>query len=196
VPSSLSHAMVAVTLGSIVAPRRLLRPFLVIGAASAVLPDIDAIGRPFYGAAGDIEALGGHRGFTHSLVFASVMGLVAFAAVLVNARWRGYRVRFGLFVAAVTCLHGVLDLSSSIGAATSPVQFWSPFSTRVYVLSEHPINGPFSELFLCLLPLIAVTRVAWHVRGIPRPRWSSQTAMTLGLQSVSAPTDISLEKSN
>ena len=45
-PSSLSHAMVAVAAGSVIAPRRLLRPFLIIGAVCAVLPDIDAIGRP------------------------------------------------------------------------------------------------------------------------------------------------------
>lgn len=168
-PSSVSHAMVAVALGSMIAPRRLFRPFLVFGAAAAVLPDVDAIGRPFYGAAGDIDALGGHRGFTHSVVFAAVMGVVAFSAARLNDSWRGHHVRFGLFVAAATCLHGVLDLFTSIGATTSPVQFWSPFSTRVYVLSEHPINGPFSELFFCVLPLLAVTRTVWHVRGI---RWT------------------------
>lgn len=195
-PSSVSHAMVAVALGSMIAPRRLFRPFLVFGAAAAVLPDIDAIGRPFYGAAGDIEALGGHRGFTHSVVFAAVMGFVAFSAALLNDGWRGYRVRFGLFVAAATCLHGVLDLFTSIGATTSPVQFWSPFSTRVYVLSEHPINGPFSELFLCFLPLLAVTRTVWHVRGIPWTRWRSESTVTLGLQNAAAPPDVPPEKSN
>lgn len=121
-PSSLSYAMVAVGLGSAIAPRRLLRPFLLIGAASAVIPDVDAICRPFYGAAGDIEALGGHRGFTHSVVFAAVMGLVASSAILVNERWKGYRLRLGLLVAAATCLHGVLDLFTRVGAETSPVQ--------------------------------------------------------------------------
>ena len=125
-----------------------------------------------------------------------VMGLVAFSAALLNDRWRGYRVRFALFVAAATCLHSVLDLFTSIGATTSPVQFWSPFSTRVYVLSEHPINGPFSELFLCVIPLIAVTRAVWHVRGIHWTRWRSDTTVTLGIQNVAAPPDMPPKKSN
>ena len=37
-------------------------------------------------------------------------------------------------------------------------------------MSRHPINGPFSELFLCLVPLVGLTRAIWHVRGIPWPR--------------------------
>ena len=53
----------------------------------AVIPDIDAIGRPFYGAAGDLEWLGGHRGFTHSLTFAALLGLLAPLATIGRARW-------------------------------------------------------------------------------------------------------------
>ena len=109
-PSSLSHAMVAVTLGSLVAPRKLLRPFLIIGATCAVLPDIDAIGRPSYGVAGDLQSLGGHRGFTHSITFATMLGVVVSSVTAIDRRWTGQRVRLGIFIAVVTALHGVLDL--------------------------------------------------------------------------------------
>lgn len=186
-PSSLSHAMVAVTLGSLVAPRNLLRPFLIIGATCAVVPDIDAIGRPFYGAAGDVQALGGHRGFTHSITFAALLGVVASSVTVIDRGWTGQRVRFGVFVAIATALHGVLDLFTSIGAITSPVQFLSPFSTQGYAISRHPITGPFSELFLCLLPLIGVTCAIWYARGIPWPRWRSKAIIGLGLDRVAVP---------
>ena len=183
-PSSLSHAMVAVTLGSLVAPRKLLRPFLIIGATCAVLPDIDAIGRPFYGGAGDLQTLGGHRGFTHSITFAALLGVVVSSVTAIDRRWTGQRVRFAVFIAVATALHGVLDLFTSIGATTSPVQFLSPFSNRGYAITGHPINGPFSELFLCLLPLIGVTRATWYVRGIPWPRWrTEEEIVSLGLHS-------------
>ena len=186
-PSSLSHAMVAVAAGSMVAPRHLLRPFLVLGAVCAVLPDIDAIGRPFYGATGDVETLGGHRGFTHSITFAVLLGFFVSLMTLVDQRWRGHRTSFALFVAVVTALHGVLDVFTSIGATTSPVQFLSPFSTRGYGLSQHPITGPISELFLCLIPLIALTRAVWYVRGIPWPRFESQRVVRLGLDTTTSP---------
>jgi membrane-bound metal-dependent hydrolase YbcI (DUF457 family) len=160
--------MLAVAAGSALAPRPLLKPFLVIGAVCAVLPDIDAFGR-LYGA-GDIEALGGHRGFTHSIAGALSLGLLVALATLPWARWSGYRLRLALFIVLATASHGLLDAFTSIGATTSPVQFFSPLSVSGYTAPWHPINGPFSEFFLCLLPLIVLTRAIWYRRGIPWPR--------------------------
>jgi membrane-bound metal-dependent hydrolase YbcI (DUF457 family) len=176
-PSSLSHGMVAVAIGTAVAPRALLRPFLVAGTIAAVTPDLDAIGRWIGG--GDVEWLGGHRGFTHSLPFAVLAGCVAAAGTIHDRRWSGYRLRFALFVAAAVGAHGALDAFTSIGATTSPVQFFSPFSDRGYVSPWQPIHGPFTELFYCLLPLIAVTRVICQLRRIAWPHRQSKTLTTL-----------------
>jgi membrane-bound metal-dependent hydrolase YbcI (DUF457 family) len=170
--------MVALAAGSALAPRTLLTPFLVSGAVCAVLPDVDAFGR-LYGA-GDIAALGGHRGFTHSIAGAMSLGLVAVAATLPSARWAGHRLRFGLFIVLATAAHGVLDAFTSIGATTSPVQFFSPFSTTGYTAPWHPIDGPFSELFLVLLPLLVLSRATWYRREIPWPRRDAE-AITLAL---------------
>lgn len=181
-PSSLSHAMIAVAAGSVVAPHALLRPFLVIGAVCAMLPDIDAIGRPFYGEPGDLQSLGGHRGFTHSLSFAAALGVIVASAMLLDSRWRGYRARFAIFIAFATAAHGALDALTSIGAETSPVQFFSPFSVRGYTASWHPIEGPFSELFFCLIPLVLFTRFVWYRRQIPWPRRPEEKPVVLGLR--------------
>lgn len=181
VPSSLSHGMAAVAIGSVMVPRALVRPFLLTGAVCAVLPDLDGIGRWWYGAAGDVELLGGHRGFTHSLTYAALCGVLAAIAMLPSARWNGLRLRFGVFIALATASHGVLDALTSIGAKASPVQFFSPFSTEGYTSAWQPIHGPFSELFLLLLPLIALTRIICRGRGIPWPRWRAPGPLTLGL---------------
>ena len=186
-PSSVAHAMVAVAGGSAIAPKPLLRSFIVIGAICAVLPDIDAIGRPFYGASGDLALLGGHRAFTHSIAFAFLIALIMPVLTLRSERWRGHRVRLAVFVALATASHGVLDFYTSIGAITSPVQFFSPLSTRGYTASSHPINGPFSELFLILIPLATVTRLAWHVRAIPWPRIRRESPVILGLSRMITP---------
>jgi membrane-bound metal-dependent hydrolase YbcI (DUF457 family) len=188
-PSSFSHAMIAVAGGSIIAPRRLLRPFLIAGAICAVLPDIDAIGRPFYGREGDLQFLGGHRGFTHSLLFAPLLGLAVACATLGSARWHGYRVRLGIFIALATFSHPLLDTITSIGVHTDGVQFLYPFSTHRYTMSRHLVHGPFSELFYLFLPLLFLTRFAWHVRGIPWPRRTADTPVTIAERQ----TDVSSE---
>jgi membrane-bound metal-dependent hydrolase YbcI (DUF457 family) len=178
-PSSLSHAMVAVAAGAAIAPRARLRSFLIVGAVCAVAPDIDAIGRLVPVDAGDVEWLGGHRGLTHSLTYAAISGVTVGAATLVSRGWQGVRVRLMLFVAFATAAHGGLDALTSIGATTSPVQFFNPFSMRGYTAAWHPIHGPFGELFWCVLPLAFITRRVWHTRALPRREQSIEEPLTI-----------------
>ena len=172
--------MVAIAGGSAVAPRHLLRPFLIVGSVCAIVPDVDAIGRPFYGTSGDLHFLGGHRAFTHSLAFAGLLGAAAALATLASARWRGYRLRFGVFVFAVTAAHGVLDAFSA-NAIRQGIQFLSPFSLERFVSPWRPLDGA-NELIWCLLPLWAITRFTWHARGIPWPRRREETPVTIQLR--------------
>lgn len=173
--------MAAVAIGGALAPRRLVRPFVVTGAVCAVVPDLDGIGRWWYGAAGDLEILGGHRGFTHSLTYAALCGVIASRIAAALPHWRGVRIRFGIYIALATASHGLLDALTSIGAVTSPVQFFSPFNRNGYVSPWQPVNGPFSELFFLLLPLVAITRVLCHARGIRWPRCEPVRPVTLDL---------------
>jgi LexA-binding, inner membrane-associated putative hydrolase len=74
VPSAFSHAIVALSLGSLlVRPKRLW----LVGAACAVLPDADVIGFPLGVRYGDTL---GHRGLSHSVTFAVLLALLVFAA--------------------------------------------------------------------------------------------------------------------
>jgi hypothetical protein len=86
-----------------------------------------------------------------------------------------------MLILLATAAHGVLDAWTSIGAETSPVQFFSPLSTRGYTAPWHPIGGPFSELFLCIVPLLVLIRLICHYRRIRWPRWRDVETIELRL---------------
>ena len=103
----------------------------------ALVPDADVIGFLFgvpYGAAW------GHRGATHSLVFALFTGAIA-AAVNRNRAWR-----VAALVAAVVGSHGLLDAMTDggLGAAL----FW-PFDDSRYFAPWTPV--PVSPIGLRVL---------------------------------------------
>jgi inner membrane protein len=123
-----------------------------------VLPDIDSIGRPF--GLGDIAFLGGHRGLTHSLPFALVVGLSV--AILLH-RAQPLSVLFGraatyLSLAAVS--HGLLDTLTAYGEG---VELLAPFSSRRFTAPWHPLDG-FNEIVWIWLPALVMLALVYHVR--------------------------------
>jgi inner membrane protein len=94
VASPITHAVVALSLGAAWRHARSDWKVLVWGVVCAEIPDADVLGFWFGVPYGDPW---GHRGMTHSLLFAAV-----FAAVLVpitsNAEWeRGLQIRRWLY---------------------------------------------------------------------------------------------------
>jgi inner membrane protein len=130
--SAISHAIVAVTMGQSFQNKELGWRELLLGALCSVLPDLDVIGFHFGIQYGD---LWGHRGLTHSLLFAGVLS-GAFVAL-----WHQYKPvadMTGLFVyfSFCTASHGVLDAMTNGGLG---VAFLSPFDTTRYFLPLRPI---------------------------------------------------------
>jgi inner membrane protein len=140
VPSVFSHAAAALALGT-----SLRRPgpparLWIAGAACAMAPDLDVIGRAFGVPWGHVL---GHRGVTHSLAFAAVLAaLVAWTAFRASA-WDGRRRRLWLFLLVATASHGVLDAMTNGG---SGVALLAPFDDTRYFLPWRPI--PVSPLGL------------------------------------------------
>jgi inner membrane protein len=106
----------------------------VMGVFCSVLPDLDVIGFRFGIRYGDFW---GHRGFTHSLLFAA---LLASAALFIGFR----QVAPGLgqvplwmyfFLAAAS--HGLLDAMTNGGLG---VAFFAPFDNHRYFLPWTPIQ--------------------------------------------------------
>jgi inner membrane protein len=131
-PSAFTHAAVGLALAPAFwrpgAPRRLW----LCGALAAAAPDLDVLGL----AAGvDYGAPLGHRGFSHSLVFAA---LLAAALVPVAARaGPGFsRGRAWLYLFLATASHGLLDMATDGGLG---VALFAPFSAARLFFPFRPI---------------------------------------------------------
>jgi inner membrane protein len=132
--SAFSHAVAALGIGTCFYRRGTPKRILAIGALCSIIPDLDVIGLHFGVRYGDFW---GHRGFTHSLVFAA---LLAGAAVLLAFRrsltGSSRPVVWAYFFLA-TASHGLLDAMTDGGLG---VAFFSPFDNRRYFLPWTPIR--------------------------------------------------------
>jgi inner membrane protein len=155
-PSSVGHALAALAIGAVVVPRPISRRVWTVGAATAVLPDIDAIGRPF--GYPDIAWLGGHRALTHSILFALVVAALAMLIWFREPQWSAARVRLLVAFAAGMISHGVLDALTTYGGG---VAFLAPFTWRRFESSWEPIRGVWSEVIAIWIPS---SFILWHGR--------------------------------
>jgi inner membrane protein len=128
-----THAAAALALGT--AFRRPGRPpaFWVAGAACAVIPDLDVIGLRFGIPWGHVL---GHRGFTHSILFAALLATLVLALVFRGSDWDGRRAVVWVYLFVATASHGVLDAMTDGG---SGVAFLAPFDAARYFLPWRPI---------------------------------------------------------
>jgi inner membrane protein len=131
VPSVFSHAVVGSTLVACV----LARPratLVVLGAVLAVVPDLDVAG---LAVGWDLDHRYGHRGLSHSLPVAIVMGGLAALAVRPGAPDRRWRVWLVLALAAAS--HGILDAFTNGGRG---VAFLAPFADARWHFPVRPIE--------------------------------------------------------
>ena len=134
-PTILSHGIVAAAAGHW-SRRELSTAFWMWTIACALLPDVDVISFSF-GIA--YEDMFGHRGFTHSLFFAALVGALA--------SWQlshpshplhpSHRLAHFLWFTAVTASHGVLDAMTNGGRG---IAFFAPFSDDRYFFPWRPIQ--------------------------------------------------------
>ena len=172
--SLFSHAVAALSIGTAFYRPGRSKRVLAIGALCSVIPDLDVIGFHYGIRYGDFW---GHRGFTHSLVFAA---LLAGTIVTLGAR----RVAPGLsrfplwaYLFLATASHGLLDALTDGGLG---VAFFSPFDNHRYFLPWTPIRvspigvGRFlsdrgllvlqSELLWIWLPAALFAVGVWFIR--------------------------------
>lgn len=173
-PTLFTHAFVSAAAGRLYARgEEMGLDFWAYGALVAVLPDADVLGL----AAGvPYGSTLGHRGLSHSLMFAAAAG--AFAAWRVGRQTgRAFKPLWGYFC-LVAASHGVLDAFTDGGRG---IAFLAPFTNARYFfpwrpVRVSPIGGGFftprgletvrSELLWVWLPLIVVMAVsAWRGNG-------------------------------
>jgi inner membrane protein len=170
--SAPSHAAFGLALGAWLAPKEASRSALITGAALAMLPDIDAVG--FWLGIPTSSAIG-HRGLTHSIAFAVVIGCGA--AVIFARRKAVSLVRVAPYFVVAMLSHGVLDAMTNGGPG---IAFFAPFSNARYffpfrplvvspigvqgVLGSRGLRILLSEARWILLPSAALATLALLVR--------------------------------
>ena len=180
-PSAFTHAFAALALGKMFTDARMPWRFWVLSALCAALPDADVIGFAFGVRYGDVL---GHRGLTHSLLFALVVALLVVRFAFAEA-WLNNQARRGLvsYFFLVTASHGVLDALTNGGLG---VAFFAPFDNQRYFFPWRPIEvspigvGSFfgarglavitNEVAWVWLPAMLLVSLAWVVRRLLQSR--------------------------
>jgi inner membrane protein len=172
--SVFSHAVAALGIGACFYRPGTPKRVWIVGAACSVIPDLDVIGFRFGIRYDDFW---GHRGFTHSLLFAALIAstvmLIGFRRVLPGLG----RFSMGIYFFLATGSHGFLDAMTDGGLGVS---FFAPFDNNRYFLPWTPIrvspigvgrffaDGGFaalqSELVWVWLPSALLAIRAWVIR--------------------------------
>jgi inner membrane protein len=130
--SVLTHPIAPVALAAFL-PQDTLSPTLVfVGAACAVIPDLDVIGRKFGVGA---HPLLGHRGLTHSIAFAAVLGALLTCTLYRNSPSPSWVIFLFLFLSTLS--HPLLDMLTNGGRG---VALLAPFSSARYFFPWRPIE--------------------------------------------------------
>jgi len=188
--SVFSHAVAALSIGACFYRPGIPKRLWLIGAVCSAIPDLDVIGFDFGIQYGDFW---GHRGFTHSLVFAALLATAALVAMIPtramsssmrpvdNSSASFFWMWSYLFMA--TASHGVLDAMTDGGLG---VAFFSPFNNQRYFLPWRPIlvspigvDAFFSTYGLAVLqnefvwiwlPALSIAGAAWIMHRSRRRR--------------------------
>jgi inner membrane protein len=173
VPSIISHAVASVAITSCFYGGSVPTRVWVAGAVCSMVPDLDVIGFRLGVGYGDFW---GHRGFSHSLLFAALLAGVGLLLLFPNGASgmsRGYLFAY-LFLA--TASHGFLDALTNGGLG---VAFFSPLDNTRYFLPWTPIRvSPIgistffsarglavlrSELLWIWLPTVILVLLTWNI---------------------------------
>ena len=130
--SAFTHAIAGLAIGTAFQGSQTPTRYWVVGATLAALPDLDGIG---FWLGVPYESTFGHRGFSHSIIFAAMaaaLGLLAFRDRAFEAR----RTRIWVYLFLATASHGVLDAMTTGGGG---VAFFAPVVNERYFFPWRPI---------------------------------------------------------
>jgi len=131
--SAFGHALTAVALGSSFPKKMVGWKFWTLGMICSILPDADVISFHF-GIA--YESFWGHRGFSHSLLFALIVGVVISFLFFRRKAFTLEGLGYVLFFSLCTASHSILDALTNGGLG---VAFFSPWDNTRYFFPWRPI---------------------------------------------------------
>lgn len=184
-PTIFTHALIPLAAGLALGRRTVSPRLIAAGMLAAIAPDFDSIAFKLGIAYADQF---GHRGASHSFVFALTLGLLAaiVAPWLRTTRWRAF-----VFIAACTASHPLLDAFTDGGLGVALLWPWS--HERLFApwrpIEVSPIGAGFfslrglevlwSELKWVVLPILLLALPAWGWRTRARPRIASGAGHTI-----------------
>lgn len=161
-PTVLTHAMVPLVVGAALGTRAIPPRLAIAGACAAMLPDLDVVAFKLGIAYADDF---GHRGASHSLLFAACTGLFAALSyrLLRSPAWLTFA-----WMSACTASHPLMDAFTDGGLGVA--LFWPWHDARVFApwrpIEVSPIGADFfgarggavlwSEMRWVWLPTLAV----------------------------------------
>lgn len=129
--SAFSHIAIPAVLYGTFKNANMNAKLLLLGAICSILPDVDVIG---FHLGIPYQSPWGHRGFTHSITFAAVLGLL----LTPLSRYLNSTPRVVFSFCFVSCLsHGVLDAMTNGGLG---IAFFWPLSNNRYFFPFRPIQ--------------------------------------------------------
>lgn len=132
-PTPPTHALAAIAIGTAFPESSVPRKLWLLGAAGAMLPDVDVLGFRMGIRYGDFW---GHRGFTHSLAFAAGLAVLMVAFDRGSGATAGKRVVRWLYLFLAVASHGVLDAFTDGGLG---IALLAPFDNTRYFFPVRPI---------------------------------------------------------
>ena len=132
--SAYTHLFAAACTGVAITPGKIHPRLLAAGVVGSLIPDADVfgfeLGIPY-------DHLFGHRGISHSLLFAVLFSLTMTLVLFRNARWAMIRGRIVAYLFLVTASHGLFDAMTNGGPG---VAFFAPIDDARYFLPFRPIQ--------------------------------------------------------
>ena len=127
-----THPAIALGLTPWIAKIHNAKTVLVAGIILTVLPDIDVVG---FKLGIPYDHAFGHRGFTHSIIFAVLVSLVT--AWLISGPSRTDRILTTSYLFSCLVSHGLLDAFTNGGLG---IAFFSPFSNERFFFPGNTIE--------------------------------------------------------
>lgn len=170
-PTIMTHAVVPLAIGLALGRPTISRRLLLAGCIAAIAPDFDVLA--FKLGIAYAESFG-HRGASHSLMFAVLLG--ALACMVASALHTSRRLAFA-FVAMAAASHPLLDMFTNGGLGVALFWPWSeqrlfapwqvievsPIGLRRF-LTERGLAVVLSELRWVWLPALVAGVALWRIR--------------------------------
>lgn len=163
---SITHIALGACVGELLLGKQLGKKALIWGVIAQNLPDIDSFGVLFFPAD---QALLAHRGITHSLLFALVVGVfLAFLAKKIHYKIYLPFALLVFFFCFQLALHDLLDCCNSYGTG-----LLEPFSHHRFSINMLFVADPFFTISLVVAAVLLIfknsankNRAKWAYTGI------------------------------